>query len=97
MRRLTTRTSVMTGIGAVAMLVGALLSAEAQSAPGLAVGPADQGRNCQTIRTCNFARTASVRGCLSSYTCRTCRFVLSKCAVGNAEGACQRMRCSWGG
>ncbi len=69
------------------------LPVAAQSLPG----EPNQGRDCQTIRTCNFARGASVRGCLSSYTCRTCRFVTANCSIGNAQGPCQRVKCSWGG
>ena len=74
-------------------LLGGMASAAAQTVPG----PANNGRDCQTVRTCNFARGAEVRGCLSSYTCRTCRIVPSTCISGSAQGACQKLRCSWGG
>ncbi len=61
--------------------------------PGL-----NQGRECQTVRTCNFARSGSYRGCLSSYTCRTCRLVAARCQIGALPNQkCQEMRCSWGG
>lgn len=53
-------------------------------------------RECQTVRTCNFSRYASVRGCLSSYTCRTCRLVTSRCNLGGYR-TCQKMVCAWGG
>jgi hypothetical protein len=54
-------------------------------------------RDCQTIRTCNFARGGAYRGCLSSYSCRVCRFVRSSCQVGaGRRGVCQQMRCTWG-
>ena len=79
------------GIASVAILCVA--PAIAQTIPG----PANNGRECQTIRTCNFSRDAEVRGCLSSYTCRTCRFVRASCSIGTAQGACQKLRCSWGG
>ena len=55
------------------------------------------GRTCYTVRTCNFTRTGDVRGCLSSYSCRACRLVPAKCAIGAAAGKCQRLTCDWGG
>ena len=60
------------------------------------ITPDGSHRNCQTVRTCNFSRTAAVRGCLSSYTCRVCRTVREKCDIGGAR-YCQRMVCGWGG
>ena len=60
------------------------------------VTPDGSQRNCQTVRTCNFSRTAAVRGCLSSYTCRVCRTVREKCDIAGAR-YCQRIVCSWGG
>ncbi len=59
-------------------------------------GQSPQGRDCQTVRTCNFARTGTFRGCLSSYSCRSCRVVAVKCRLPNTS-ACQELRCSWGG
>lgn len=56
----------------------------------------DPGRDCQTVRTCNFSRTGRVRGCLSSYTCRTCRLVTARCTLGG-RSRCQEVVCSWGG
>jgi len=79
------------GIASIAALLA--VPAFAQTIPG----PANNGRECQTIRTCNFARGAEVRGCLSSYSCRTCRFVKASCSIGTAQGACQKLRCTWGG
>lgn len=64
---------------------------EAQQAIG-----SDARRNCQVIRSCNFARTAAVRGCLSSYTCRTCRLVKARCSLGG-RSRCEELVCSWGG
>jgi hypothetical protein len=63
----------------------------AQQAVGI-----DPGRDCQTVRTCNFSRTGRVRGCLSSYTCRTCRLVAARCSIAG-ETRCREMVCSWGG
>lgn len=90
MRRLGQRSLEL--IGAL-MTVGALLAtpAFAQS-----VG-SNSGRDCQVVRSCNFARGAQVRGCLSSYTCRTCRFVKARCTVGNRGGRCEELVCGWGG
>jgi hypothetical protein len=78
------------------MASGALITlggAEARAQPaGLNVG-----RDCQVVRTCNFGRSGSYRGCLSSFTCRVCRFVPARCYVDGSQRVCQRMRCSWGG
>jgi hypothetical protein len=68
------------------------LAAEALAQPaGL-----DPGRDCQTIRTCNFARNGAYRGCLSSYSCRVCRFVRASCYVDGSRRVCQQMKCTWG-
>jgi hypothetical protein len=53
-------------------------------------------RDCQVVRSCNFARGGAYRGCLSSYTCRVCRFVPSRCFVDGSRRVCQRMLCTWG-
>ncbi len=55
-----------------------------------------QQRDCQTIRTCNFARGGSYRGCLSSYSCRICRFMRAPCRMDADRRVCQEMRCTWG-
>lgn len=67
-------------------------AAQAQEGPGGVINPQ---RDCQTVRTCNFRRGGSYRGCLSSYSCRVCRFVRVSCK-GRA-GTCQMLRCGWGG
>lgn len=78
--------------GAAAFSVGAP-SAFAQQP-----GAQNQGRDCQTVRTCNFSRTGAVRGCLSSYSCRYCRPVSVKCSIpGVRGGLCREIRCDWGG
>ena len=69
-------------------------NASAQVGPGGLINPQ---RDCQTIRTCRFERGGSYRGCLSSYTCRTCRFVKARCEIGGRRQNCQEMRCTWGG
>lgn len=60
--------------------------------------PPDVQRDCQTVTTCNFKKSGSYRGCLSSYTCRTCSFVPSRCSIIGARGkVCSKLRCTWGG
>lgn len=58
-------------------------------------------RDCQTVRTCNFARNGRVRGCLSSYSCRKCRFVRVCRPRNRTTGTNRRCeyisRCDWGG
>jgi len=54
-------------------------------------------RECQTVRTCRFERGGSYRGCLSSYTCRVCRTVKSRCDISGQAQNCQRLVCTWGG
>ena len=56
----------------------------------------DAQRDCQTIRTCNFARSGTYRGCLSSYSCRVCRFVRASCFVDGSRRTCQQLKCTWG-
>lgn len=55
-----------------------------------------KGRDCQVVRTCNFSRTGSYRGCLSSYTCRTCRLVRTRCSIAGRT-YCEEFVCGWGG
>jgi len=82
------------GIVAASALAGAMLvgPARAQEGPGGIINPQ---RDCQTVRTCNFRRGGSYRGCLSSYSCRVCRFVRVSCNGG--RGTCEMLRCGWGG
>ena len=75
---------------AVFGVVGFAVAAGAQSVPGTS------DRDCQVIRTCNFARGGSYRGCLSSYSCRVCRFVRAPCYVDGSRRVCHKMRCTWG-
>ena len=63
----------------------------AQEGPGGLLNPQ---RDCQTITTCNFRKGGSYRGCLSSYSCKVCKFVRVSCGTGRV---CERMRCGWGG
>jgi hypothetical protein len=63
-----------------------------QAAPGVN----NPQRNCQTLRNCQFSKGGSFRGCVSSYSCRVCRYVVSKCSVGATTGKCERQVCEWG-
>ncbi len=83
---------LMLAVLATAVVV-APFSVRAQEGPGGLINP---GRDCQTITSCNFRRDGSYRGCVSSYSCRVCRFVRASCK-GLRGGACQKLRCGWGG
>jgi hypothetical protein len=79
-------------VSALAALPG---TSVAQVGPGGILNPQ---RDCQTIRTCNYRRGGSYRGCLSTYSCRVCRFVASSCrGMGSGRRYCQKLRCTWGG
>jgi hypothetical protein len=79
---------------ALAVCALPLTGAVAQEGPGGLINPQ---RDCQTIRTCNFRRNGSYRGCLSSYSCRVCRFVRASCRGLGRRRTCQRLVCGWGG
>jgi hypothetical protein len=53
-------------------------------------------RDCQTIRTCSYTRGGIYRGCLSSYSCRVCRFMAAPCRMDAGRRVCQSLRCTWG-
>ena len=72
-------------------LVWAAGSATAQLVP-----PGASQRDCQTVRTCNFNRSGSYRGCLSSYSCRVCKFVRTACSIDGTRKTCQQVKCGWG-
>lgn len=79
-----------------ALVAGSLLGFAGHSAAAQPAG-LNPERDCQVVRACNFGRGGAYRGCLSSYTCRVCRFVRSPCYVDGARRVCSRMRCTWGG
>ena len=56
----------------------------------------DPQRNCQTVRSCRFERGGSFRGCVSSFSCRTCSFEAAKCTIGGSTGPCRKQVCRWG-
>ena len=62
-------------------------------APGI-----DAGRDCQTIRRCNFTKTGTFRGCISAYSCRTCKIGRDNCTFNAGAGrkVCSSLTCSWG-
>ena len=83
------RKAIIAGWCVAAMLTAAPV-------PAFAAG-LEAGKDCHVIQTCNFARTASVRGCLSSYSCRQCTFV--KRSVVSVDGVRRtewRSVCEWG-
>ena len=76
------------------LLIGGIAGAGAAMAQPALLDPQ---RDCQTIRTCNFARGGIYRGCLSSYSCRVCRMVAARCRIGGGpRRLCQELRCNWG-
>jgi hypothetical protein len=81
----------------LALVASGLIASAA--APVASAQPAglNPERDCQVVRTCNFGRGGTYRGCLSAYTCRACRFVRTACYVDGARRVCSRMRCTWGG
>ncbi len=80
-------------LAAIALLAGAGDLARAQEGPGGLLNP---GRDCQTITTCRFTKGGSYRGCLSSYSCRVCKFVPARCQIGGSGKICRQVRCVWG-
>lgn len=83
-------TSLLVLLGAGALTAGHGL---AQEGPGGLINP---GRDCQTITTCRFTKGGSYRGCLSSYSCRVCRFVPSSCTISGTRKRCHKSVCTWG-
>ena len=56
----------------------------------------DLNRDCQVLLTCRFTRGGVYQGCLSSYSCRVCGLVPSRCRIDPTSRVCLRMRCTWG-
>lgn len=58
----------------------------------------EAGKDCHVVLTCNFRRGASVRGCLSSYSCRQCQLVKQGTMIVNGVRETQYGSvCEWGG
>lgn len=93
------RTSVLTGLmsltGIIVVGLSVMISSPvlAQAGPNGAINP---NRDCQTIRTCQFKRGGEFRGCISTYSCRRCRFVKSNCRIAGDRRTCRQLTCSWG-
>jgi len=79
---------------AVVASTGVTGTAIAQVGPDGAINPS---RDCQTIRTCRFKKGGDFRGCISTFSCRVCRFVTARCRIAGKSQNCRRLRCSWGG
>jgi hypothetical protein len=92
-RAITMRSARARSLALAALGVASLTLADPAAARP---GPGTSQRDCQVVRACNFGRGGLYRGCISSYSCRVCRFVRASCKVGGVRGVCQRMRCDWG-
>jgi hypothetical protein len=79
----------------LALLAFGLLGPSAQQAAAQSAG-FNPNRDCQTIRTCRYTSGGYYRGCLSSYSCRVCRFVPASCRMDADRRVCQELRCTWG-
>ncbi|HEX2839877.1 hypothetical protein [Hyphomicrobium sp.] len=94
---MTTARKALIGLASFLVVFGASTLAagpgQAQEGPGGAINP---GRDCQTIVTCNYTKGGSYRGCLSSYSCRVCRFVASSCTISGVRKRCYKSVCTWG-
>lgn len=86
-----------TGMFIIVAVFALAMLAAGGSALAQEPGGVDPQRNCQTLRTCNFSRGGSFRGCISTYSCKACRFVPGKCSVGASMGICYRQVCDWTG
>jgi hypothetical protein len=84
----------------VRQLMVALLACGALALPALEAGAQpiglDPNRDCQTLVTCRFTRGGLYRGCLSSYSCRVCSLVATRCQLDPGSRVCRQMVCTWG-
>jgi hypothetical protein len=79
----------------LALLAFGLFAPSAQVAVAQPAG-LEPNRDCQTIRSCRYTSGGSYRGCVSSYSCRICRFVRASCRMDADRRVCQELRCTWG-
>lgn len=79
--------------GIVGIVILGLASAFAASANAQAINP---NKDCQTIVNCRFVKGGSFRGCVSSFSCRQCRFVATRCKIAGRNGTCRKLKCGWG-
>lgn len=84
--------------GRVALVVLLACGAVGWLTPEAAAQPTglDLNRDCQTVLTCRFTRGGLYRGCLSSYSCRVCSLVATRCQLDPGSRVCRQMRCTWG-
>jgi hypothetical protein len=70
----------------------------ASGLPEVRAAGLEVGKDCHVILTCNFQRGASVRGCLSSYSCRQCQFVKQgTTSIDGVRRSEYSSVCTWGG
>lgn len=53
-------------------------------------------RDCYTILKCNYAKGGNFRGCISTYSCKSCSFVPVSCSA-RGTSACRKLKCGWDG
>ena len=84
----------MRRLGLLAMTLAAAMAMapdlRAQEGPGGLINPQ---RDCQTIRTCNFRKGGSYRGCLSSYVRKRRKHRLLSLRQLPRAGKAQRQSC----
>jgi hypothetical protein len=92
LRQVVQRALMSAAVIALSAATGAQAQVQAV-APGI-----DAGRDCQTIRRCNFTKTGTFRGCISAYSCRTCKIDRANCTfdAGAGRKVCNTLSCSWG-
>lgn len=94
------RTGWLAALLAAPFLGLTLVGAASVPAVAQTIGTDPSNKHCQTLLTCNYSRSGSYRGCLSSYTCRICRPQRVRCSASDlATGRrqCTELICTWGG
>jgi hypothetical protein len=79
--------------GSPIFMVMALALGAGAVGSGAMAQPTAQGRDCQTILKCQYKKGSSWRGCISSYSCRTCNTVPARSIRGKRTYA---FACGWG-
>jgi hypothetical protein len=79
----------------VALLVSGTMGWVTADAIAQPVG-VEPNRDCQTLLTCRFTRGGLYRGCLSSYSCRVCSLVATRCRIDATNRVCRQLLCTWG-
>jgi hypothetical protein len=86
---------MQTSLGRIACVLGCAALAFVALVGAVSAQALNQQRDCMTILKCNYVQGGSFRGCISSYSCKTCRMVPAKCTV-RGERTCQKVTCGWG-